>query len=328
MSLRWRGALVLSSLLVVGAFRNERDANAGEAPDGRTPPPPPPSVVANAPPWMGVTMDNGSELGVKVEHVVRSSPAERAGVRAGDRIVAVDGSKITMAAHVSKSVGARRVGDTVKLSLERTGSAMSASVVLAARPSGDEILRMDLVGAPAPAWTNVRPLSGAPSSLASLKGKVVLLDFWAEWCGPCRLLSPKLSALKDRFGAQGLSVVGVTTNYAKRAAVFSEKHQMKFPCVVDKDADTSRAYGITGLPTMVLVDKKGVVREVFVGYDPAYDTRLESLIKTLLAEQATAAASPGAASSGSPAPAPSPSAPAPSPSPAPVPTPSVPRPER
>jgi thiol-disulfide isomerase/thioredoxin len=246
-------------------------------------------------------MDNGGDTGVRVETVVRGSPAERGGVRAGDRIVAIDGARVTAPGHVSRSVATHKVGDTVTLALERTGNAITAPIVLASRPSSDDLLKMHLVGAPAPAWTNVTALSGAPPSIASLKGKVALIDFWASWCGPCRMIAPRLSSLKDRLGAQGLAVVGITTDEAEQAAVFAERHQMRYPVVVDKDGDTSRAYNITGLPTMILVDKTGVVRDVFIGFDPGGDARLEASIRKLLAEPG---APPAAA-------VPSPSAPRP-----------------
>jgi thiol-disulfide isomerase/thioredoxin len=245
-----------------------------------------PPVVLAAPPWIGVTMDTGSDIGVPVLHVVRGSPSEKAGMKKGDRIVAVEGARASTPSHVTRAVQTRAVGDTMAVEVDRAGGTLTLNMVLAARPSGDEILRMDLVGAVAPAWTNVTPLSGAPASLDKLRGKVVIIDFWASWCGPCRMLAPKLSALKDRFGAQGLAVVGITTDDAEKAAVFAERHQMRYGVVVDKTAETSKSYGIAALPTMLLVDKKGVIREVFVGYDPGQDARVESLIKSLIAEPA------------------------------------------
>lgn len=253
-------------------------------------------------PWIGVQMNNGSDIGVTVEHVVRGSPAEKAGLKTGDRIVAVDGSKTTTPGHVTRAVGQHKVGETVSVEIERGGNSTAAPVILAARPSGDDILKMDLVGAPAPVWTKVAPVGGAPSSIAQLRGRVVIVDFWASWCGPCRMLAPRLSALKDKFGAQGLSVVGITTDDAEKAAVFAEKFQMRYAIVVDTDGDTSRAYGITGLPTMLLVDKKGIVRDVVVGYDPTGDAKVEATLKTLLAETAPPPA---------PIPPPTPSAPRP-----------------
>lgn len=283
-------AFALGLCLTVGAAH---DAQAGEpggpaasAAPAPAPPPPPPAPPLSLPaaPWLGVQMDAGSDIGVTVERVVRGSPADKAGLKQGDRIVGVDGTKTTAPGQVTRAVGQHKVGDTATVEYERRGSAVTATVVLAQRPSGDEILKMDLVGAPAPAWTKVAALGTAPSSIAQLRGRVVLLDFWASWCGPCRMLAPRLSALKDKFGAQGLTVVGITTDEAEKAAVFAERHQMRYGVVVDKDGDTSRAYGVSALPTMILVDKKGVVREVFIGYDPSGDARLEATVKTLLAE--------------------------------------------
>ena len=288
------------------------EARAGEPGSAPAPAAPPaPSAPATAPlvpaglpaaPWLGVQMDAGSDIGVTVEHVVRGSPAEKAGVRQADRLVSVDGTKTTAAAQVTRAVGQRRVGESISVELERRGTPITVTVTLAARPAGDDMLKMDLVGAPAPAWTKVSALAGAPSSIAQLRGRVVLVDFWASWCGPCRMLAPRLSALKEKFGAQGLTVVGITTDEAEKAAVFAEKHQMRYGIVVDKDGETSRAYGVSALPTMLLVDKKGVVRDVFIGYDPSGDARLEASLRALLAETAPP-----------PAPVPPPTPPAPRP---------------
>jgi len=244
-----------------------------------------PALADEGIPWLGIAMDNGGDVGVRVEQVMRGSPAERGGIRVGDRIVDVEGTRVTAPGHVSRNVASRKVGDTVTLAIERAGTPLRMPIVLAARPSNDELLRMHLVGAPAPAWTNVTVPSGAPASMAALRGRVVLLDFWATWCGPCRLIAPRLSALKDRLGAQGLSVVGITTDEPEAAALFAERHHMRYPSIVDTAGETSRAYAIAGLPTLVLVDKRGTVRDVTVGFDPSGEAKLEAAVKKLLGEK-------------------------------------------
>lgn len=235
-------------------------------------------------------MDKGGSAGVGVEHVVRGSPADKGGVRVGDRIVSVDGDKVGEPSEVSRAVAAHRAGERVSLVLQRGTGTVTTPVLLEERPGGDDILRMDLVGTFAPAWSGTRSLSGAPSSMTELRGKVVLVDFWASWCGPCRMLAPRLSALEEKLGAQGLSVVGITTDPAEKAAIFAAQFKMRYGIVVDENAETSRAYGIRSLPTMLLIDKRGVVREVLVGFDPRGEAELEARIRALLAEPASGVA--------------------------------------
>jgi thiol-disulfide isomerase/thioredoxin len=238
--------------------------------------------------WLGVALEPpGAEGGgVRVSHVVRTSPAEKAGIREGDRLVRVAGSVVSSPREVISLLSGHPQGDAVGITLVRGGKEVSVSVTLATFPSSDEMLRLDRVGAFAPTWAGIEPTSGAPPSLASLRGRVVLLDFWATWCAPCRDLAPVLSGLQARYGAQGLSVVGITTDPADAAAQFREHVDMRYPIEIDAHIETSRAYGVSALPTLFIIDKRGVVRDLDIGFDSGQSARVEALVRTLLAEPA------------------------------------------
>jgi peroxiredoxin len=274
--MRWRALLVLGAL-ALGAVVLPPEA-AAEVPRAPLP----------APGWLGVGMDAGGLDGITVKHVIRSSPANKAGLKEGDRIVKLDGRVVSRASEVTRAVGERAAGEVLVVRVARAGNEIDLKVTIEPRPSDDEMLRMDHVGSFAPAWANVAPVGGAPKTLAQLRGRVVVVDFWATWCGPCRQVAPRLSALQARFGAQGLTVVGITTDEPELAAAFAAKTDMKYGIVVDAQGETSRAYGVRGLPTMFVVDKRGVIREVQVGFDPtgSGDAALEQLLKVLLAEPA------------------------------------------
>lgn len=116
---------------------------------------------------------------------------------------------------------------------------------------------------------------GAPTgrlSLGSLKGQVVILDFWASWCAPCMRELPELSALQEKLGPRGLRVVGVNREPQDRTAAVAAWRRVKpsFETVVDVGAGTSRGLGeqvgIQSLPTTVIVDRQGIVRHLHLGY--------------------------------------------------------------
>lgn len=246
-------------------------------------------------PWLGIAMDaegpHSAGPGVRVGHVVRGSPADKAGLRDGDRVVRVAGNPVTRSSDVVRTVAGFAVGDSIDLVFLRAGGGkeQTAHATLAAFPSQDQMMRMDLVGTFAPTWKDVEVASGAfPPSISSLRGHVVLLDFWATWCAPCRIVIPKLEELQSRYGAQGLNVLGVSTEDTQDVALFAQRMAMHYGVASDRHGQTTRTYGVVSLPTLVVIDKRGVVRDVSVGYDPTADVRLDAMVRSLLAEPAPA----------------------------------------
>ena len=222
---------------------------------------------------------------VVVMHVIAGSPADHAGIRAGDKIERVDGMPVSSASEVQRLVANHHSGDTIDVSVGRSSGSTSVTVKAAPRPTMDEVLRMDHVGKIAPNWVGVQAASpGAPLSIASLKGKVAVVDFWAISCGPCRLTGPELARIESKFGAQGLTVVGITTDPKSEAAEFAERKSLGFAVLSDENGTTTQAYGVSAIPTVYVIDKRGIVRDVMIGYDPDHGPRIEALAQKLLAE--------------------------------------------
>jgi peroxiredoxin len=149
---------------------------------------------------------------------------------------------------------------------------MLAGVVHAAAPdlgtpAGASRAIEELKGKPAPAFS-LRGLDGRSVRLADFKGKVVLLNFWATWCAPCRVEMPMLSELHARYRAQGLEVIGISMDDAgqeAQIAKFAATKGVKYPILLN-DGKVGDAYaGARFLPQTLLIDRSGKVVDGFLG---------------------------------------------------------------
>ncbi len=137
-----------------------------------------------------------------------------------------------------------------------------------------------------PAWAledwSARDLNGQTVSLSSLRGKVVLLDFWATWCAPCRQDIPDLIALQTRYADEGLVVIGMSLDTLPEEVVrdFVRKAGIIYPVVL-ASSELAQAYAVEALPTKVLIDRSGRIREQKVGATSdatAYANRVRALL--------------------------------------------------
>jgi len=124
-----------------------------------------------------------------------------------------------------------------------------------------------LIGKPAPEFSLARlSLAGGTLSLSSLRGRPVLLNFWASWCGPCQAETPLLVRAYQTYRPRGVTFVGVDTNDDRGAAVaFALRYHVDYPTVYAPGDRLALAYRIVGLPTTVFVDADGVVRDEELG---------------------------------------------------------------
>jgi len=250
---------------------------------------PDPPSNEDGPGWLGVELSTAppGEAGVIVRDVLRSSPAERAGVTAGDRILRVDSAVVERPQDVVLRVSARRAGDRVGLSLMRGGSERLVPVVLTGRPDPDMLLKQAFMGAPAPAFRPLATVKGSvPTTLAELRGKVVIVDFWASWCVPCRMSVPTLNAWHDRYAAQGLVVIGVTMDAPDVALQASVEMGMDYAIASDPDGETTRVFKAFALPTMFVIDRDGKVRDALVGYSSDGLRKTETEVQALISARA------------------------------------------
>jgi len=134
----------------------------------------------------------------------------------------------------------------------------------------------------APDFT-LRSIGGPNLRLQEQRGKVVLINFWATWCAPCRLEMPHLDRLFDKYRATGFVMLGVNVDDdAGRAVALATRAGWKFPLLLDTEKTVSRLYDISTMPTTVLVDRDGRVRHVHNGYTPGLEDVYERQVRELL----------------------------------------------
>ena len=137
-------------------------------------------------------------------------------------------------------------------------------------------------GEPAPDFT-LKTLDGTNLKLSEQRGTVILLNFWASWCGPCRKSLPALDALQKEIGSQQFEVVAVNLDVTRQEALeFLKQYPVSYTVLRDGSGGISRKYDLVGLPSSVLIDRTGIIVSSFQGFHPSHIEKLRKALPYLL----------------------------------------------
>ncbi len=137
---------------------------------------------------------------------------------------------------------------------------------------------------PAPAFT-LTALTGQPAALSQYKGQVVMVNFWATWCGPCQQEMPLLEQMYKKYKPAGFTLIGV--NVDKTEAPVKDlmtRKPVSFPVLLDPSNQVSKAYQVAEMPSTVIIDRKGEIRYIHRGYRPGDENEYQDRIRQLIKE--------------------------------------------
>jgi len=140
------------------------------------------------------------------------------------------------------------------------------------------------VKGPAPNFT-LKSMNGKNLKLSEMTGNVVLINFWASWCGPCREEMPLLNALHKKYAPLGFTVLGVNVEeQLDGARGFLSNVPVDFPILLDNTNKVSKQYKVVAMPTTVVVDRDGNMRYLHEGYKPGDEKKYQKMVKKLVRE--------------------------------------------
>ncbi|MCH8306810.1 MAG: TlpA family protein disulfide reductase [Proteobacteria bacterium] len=149
---------------------------------------------------------------------------------------------------------------------------------------GSSLASSGLTGQTAPDFV-LRSSTGENLRLSEYRGDVVMINFWATWCGPCRQEMPLLDELYGRYQRVGFSLLGVNIDDdSRRAMAMVKELGVRFPVLFDEEKKVSKLYEVEAMPLTILLDREGTVRHIHYGYKPGYEQKYLNEIRSLLRE--------------------------------------------
>lgn len=126
-------------------------------------------------------------------------------------------------------------------------------------------------------------LDGDEITLSELRGTVVIIDFWATWCPPCRNSIPALIKLFNKYKDQGFTILGISLEDRTTLESYRDAHKIPYPILIG-NKEIARAYDIQAIPNMFIIDKKGKIRKTQLGFAPELEPMFDALIDSLVKE--------------------------------------------
>jgi peroxiredoxin len=139
-------------------------------------------------------------------------------------------------------------------------------------------------GNTAPNFT-LKSRSGENLKLSEFRGEVVMINFWASWCGPCRQEMPELESLYQRYKPMGFTLLGINVDdQIKNADKMLKQIPVSFPVLYDSEHKVSDLYKVAAMPTTILLDRNGTIHDIHLGYQPGMEKLYQEQIEALLIE--------------------------------------------
>lgn len=218
--------------------------------------------LREAKPWIGIGIEKGPR-GVLIKSILKNTPAEKAGLSAGDEIYEVEGKPVTEPEQLIKAVQSKGVGYQLALSFWHLDKQVKKNLSLEVQPDALEMLEKLYVDKPAPDFELRSLEDGKTVKLQDFKGKILLVEFWATWCPACRASQPYLTKLAKSH--KNLNLIAVTSEEESAVKPFMKGQNFGYPVMLDQGDKMNAAYQVGSLPTFFLIDAAGVVKKVAIG---------------------------------------------------------------